>query len=98
MKKFKDYIGKGEFEVYVINRTSLKTEKRKIEIKRDGALIDSKSSQVVIHFTLWMALLCFLNSNKAFGYFIEEKDAKFELWKYMKTKKETLEKKLKELE
>lgn len=93
MKKFKDYIGKGEFEVYTINRTSLKTEKRKIEIKSNGALIDSKNSHV-IHFTLWMALVCFLDSNKAFGYFMEEKDAKDELLRYVKTRKERLEKKL----
>ena len=91
MKKFKDYIGKGEFEVYIINKTSLKIGKRKIEIKRDGALIDKKRIQF-IYLTGWMVGV--LELDKAFGYFIKKEDAEAELLEYAKVKKETLEKRL----
>jgi hypothetical protein len=91
MKTFGDYIGKGEFEVYIINKTSLKIGKRKIEINKDRALIDNKRLQF-IYLTGFMEDV--LKLNKAFGYFLEEKDAKEELLEYAKLEKKSLEKRL----
>lgn len=95
MKKFKDYIGKGEFEVYIINKTSLKVGKRNIEIKKDGALIDNKRSQF-LYLTDWLSGV--LEVDKAFGYYLNEEEAKTDLLKYTLAEKEVLVKRLEKIE